>query len=477
MDFNYLDKLKNDEFDFMNSLDNYEYKKLINNIKNDQNRFDIINAILPKLKKSYPQFCVDIIYDIDDYNDITKDILYNYYDLDNINITQVNKLLNNKEIGIYLLENNFEYFIDKFKDNLYFIFKFLFDNNNECFNILKKLSTYNDLHTRYLFMEFLVKNYPQLIDLFYDDITKYLTDDNENYMNVKEVSELAFLFFNNDIDYTTWEKLKQFIFNNYKYNDLAYYLLNFKNLSYDSTNEKNINEFNKDANNLFSTSLNYRLNILKNYSNNVSKELLESYKRELLYFNSSSKVDYIYKNIELHDLSRQLFEYVDKYLSISTNKTHSFIDVGSTASCYRIGDYVFKLVKTKWSYEDIICPNLYIILPNLEEVFVRDIDGVVTAGIEVQKYLPKGADNLPRYVFSDFISELSRLGYYTTDTLINGKCGDNCRLLDNYIESGNINPPEWFKEYPLVLVDRDRVYKKTNSLPKQLKDNSYNIFI
>ena len=48
---------------------------------------------------------------------------------------------------------------------------------------------------------------------------------------------------------------------------------------------------------------------------------------------------------------------------------------------------VFKLINMKWSYEEVICPNLYLILKNLEEHYIRDEKGIVKAGIEVQKYL------------------------------------------------------------------------------------------
>ena len=72
-------------------------------------------------------------------------------------------------------------------------------------------------------------------------------------------------------------------------------------------------------------------------------------------------------------------------------------------------------------------------------------------------------------IFTNFSNELKRLGYYTTDSLINGPCGDNCRMLDTYLDSGNQNPPEWFKEYPVVLVDRDRIYKNDNRRIRQLR--------
>ena len=53
---------------------------------------------------------------------------------------------------------------------------------------------------------------------------------------------------------------------------------------------------------------------------------------------------------------------------------------------------------------------------------------------------------------------------------------DNCRLLDSYREADYYNPemlPDWFKEYPLVSVDRDRVYQLTNEYPKQIKETSW----
>ena len=125
----------------------------------------------------------------------------------------------------------------------------------------------------------------------------------------------------------------------------------------------------------------------------------------------------------------------------------------------------------KWSYEEVICPDLYIILPNLEEIFIRENEGIVRAGIEIQKYLELDAQDVPKEVWKQFKEELSNLGYYTTDTLINGVCGDNCRMLDSYEESGNLDAPEWFKQYPVVIVDRDRIYRKRNIYPKQLRSS------
>ena len=249
-------------------------------------------------------------------------------------------------------------------------------------------------------MKYMLLYNSQSIDLFYEDITKYLTSETfqeyeqlslfKDYMDMEEVCELAYIFFNHNIDYFTWKKFKQFILDNYQYNELAYRLLHFKMEHIDGSayrvveNKIGIEEFNRDADTLFSTSSNYRLDILNRYSEKVSKELLDSYVRQLIYFQHDGSLDDAYRKIEVYGLGRKLATYVDKYLSLSCNHTYSFIESGSTASCYRIGDYVFKLVKTKWSYEREICPNLYIILPNLEEEFIRDDDGIVLSGIEIQ---------------------------------------------------------------------------------------------
>ena len=174
--------------------------------------------------------------------------------------------------------------------------------------------------------------------------------------------------------------------------------------------------------------------------------------------------------IKLGSLLILFVRSVDKYLYLSREHSYSFLEAGSTASCYRIGDYAFKLVRTKWSYEPIICPNLYLILPNEEEVFLRNDKGVVLSGIEVQKYLRRSAKGVPLRIFANFSCELNRLGYYTSDTLMRGVCGDNCRMLDSYKDSGNLNAPVWFKMFPVVLVDRDRVYRNDNKKPKQLRE-------
>lgn len=488
MAFNTLEYLEDGNVDFVYRLTQYDYKSLIRNVRQSDRRINIIKGFLPKLKDSKPSFCFEIIYDIDEFIDDARYILNTYYSLDSFSRELFELFLNNSSLGLTYLEEHFDEIINKFVKDLDFIFKFLFNNFDKCFELLKLFSLHSNLHIRYLFMKYLFEHNSQFISLFYDDITKYLTSETFQefeqlsffieYMDMSEVCKLAYIFFESNIDYFTWEKFKQFILEHYQYNELAYRLLDFKRVPLGGSayriveNDNGLDEFNKDADILFSTSSNYRLEILNRYSEKVSKELLDSYMQQLSYFQRDGILDNNYNRIEMYGLGRELSVYVDKYLSLSHEQSYSFIGAGSTASCYRIGDYVFKLVRIKWSYEQMICPNLYIILPNLEEQFIRNDHGVVLAGIEVQKYLSRSAKDVPVNVFTDFRNELKRLGYYMTDSLIGGSCGDNCRLLDSYLDSGNLNPPNWFKEYPVVLVDRDMIYSNDKIRIKQLRGGS-----
>lgn len=171
-------------------------------------------------------------------------------------------------------------------------------------------------------------------------------------------------------------------------------------------------------------------------------------------------------------LGQLLEEWTEKYMDLSKSKEYGFVGKGTTCSCFRIGDYVIKLVNTKWPYEDEICPSLYLIAKNYEEIYLRDKIGIVNGGLEVQKYLTRRVDNIDPKYFRYFDLALDRLGYKRTDTLTKGTCGENTMLLDTYRDADCPNPekvPVWFRQCPLVLVDRDRIYPKDKIYIKQLR--------
>lgn len=482
MAFSATEYLKDGKVDFIYDLSQYDIEHLIDYIRKSPNRNEIINGFLPKINEYLDSFCFSVIYDIPEYADYVYNTFFKenaewLVELDDITPFMLNNLLNNSPLGLKLLNENFDEFLSS-KSKINYIdtvIKYAFDSNNR--DLIHKISRYKDLHTRFIFMKYLINNYKEQIDSIYDDITKYTTSvTNEQYeqttflpdlMDSEDISKLAVLLLeiNRESDY---EKLKDFIFNNYKYNYLASELISLRLNNDDSNKEKSVNAFNTDGDILFKTSADYRYPIYLKYSANISQELLDDFASRIKYFFEKENDLYLTYRIGLGQL---LEEWSQKYMDLSKNKDYGFIGGGTTCDCFRIGDYVIKLVKMKWSYEDEICPNIYLIAKNYEEIYLRDNKGIVNGGLEVQKYLTRKATDIDPKYFRYFDNALDRLGYRRTDTLTGGKCGENSMLLDTYRDADCDNPervPVWFKICPLVLIDRDRIYPKNKCYIKQL---------
>ncbi|MBR3211142.1 MAG: hypothetical protein IKF71_04325 [Bacilli bacterium] len=498
MAFNTLEYLRDGKVDFVFHCTPYDYEHLIESIRKAPNRIEIIHGFLSKLKVDLPSFCFSVIYDIPEFADEAYELL----DIKNVTSDMLNNLLNNSPLGLKVLYENFDTFLSFNGDPKYFecIVKYAFDSKNN--QLIHMLSRYHDLHIRYLFMDYIIKNHPEQVDEIYDDITKYTTsityELNEQItllpqlMNPDDISKLAVALLTNNRE-KDYKKLKDFILNNYKYNYLASQLLTDEwivdpdshRVLNDPNKAKKIYIFSEDADTLFSTSADYRFSLYLRHKDMISRELLDNFASRLKCFLDTTRQDPTKYSIlgtpEERDLEliyncglgNLLEEWTEKYMELSQSKEYGFVGEGTTCSCYRIGDYVIKLVKTKWSYEDIICPNLYLIAKNYEEIYLRDKDGKVKGGLEVQKYLTRSAKDIDPNYFRYFDLALDRLGYRRTDTLTKGSCGENTMLLDTYRDADCSNPekvPVWFKKYPLVLIDRDRIYPKDKAYVKQLSN-------
>ena len=483
MAFNTLEYLKEGKVDFVFNLTSYDYNNLIEYVRKDSDRVNIINGFLYKLMDKKSDFCLKIIYDMEEYKIETSKLLlkhgYSFFDS-----KRLKNVLYNTSWGRDFIKNNLEELISYDDKSIYVIFKYIFEDIDKNKDFIDLFYVHKDLHIRYLFMKHIITHNTKLINEIYGDITNYLIDeplykqlsfiselDKNELMDVKDASSLAVqcLAVN---DKENWIKLKEYILSNYKENSIASSLLFYGNSKQEDLFKS---EFIKDSDRLFKTSSDYRFSIYRSFSKNVSKELMDDFYNKVKYFKNDKtlKENWTLNTVYFHGLGTILEECVDKYLELSEDKTYEYLTSGSMSSCYRIGDYVFKLCKQKWSYEDIICPDLYIILKNLEEYFSRNEKGVVNAGIEIQKYLTRSAKSVESEYFQKLNSELGRLGYFYTDNLIGGKCGDNCMLLDSYKDADCDNPedlPDWFKEVPLVIVDRDRIYEKGKSYIKQLRE-------
>ena len=492
---NLLESLKNGDVSFFFNLTEYDYRFLIKKIRNAPDRIEIINGFLPLLKGDLRLFCLNVIYDIPEF----ADTAYELMTIKDLTPSKLSDMLHNSPLGYKILKEWFDSLLSSNEDENYFnvIVKNAFDTNNR--ELISRISTCSDLHIRFLFMNHIINFHPEEFDILYDNIIRYLsklTDNGIELMKEEDVSKLAvqFLVHNRDKDYV---RLKDYILENYKANSLAstllepVYLLNpddFKIME-DTTFSKRENAFRVDANNLFITSKDYRFSLFRKHSDKIRQDLLDTFEGKIKYYLESDREDELSRlrvastpavrdlnSIYSGGLGFQLEEWTEKYLDLSKSKEYGFVGEGTTCSCYRIGDYVIKLVKAKWSYEDIICPDLFLIAKAYEAEYVRDKDGVVQVGLEVQKFLSKSAKEIDPEYFRLFDSELMKLGYKRTDTLIDGPCGDNTRVLDSYLDADCDDPesvPDWFKKCPVVLIDRDRIYPKDHLYIKQLKNSYY----
>ena len=479
MAFNTLDYLEQGKIDFLDSITLYDKVNLIKWIRQSPKRNKIIEGFLDKAKEINPRFCLDVIYDIEEFKEDTFSLVNELCTEDAIYFSneKLMNILRRTSWGEEYILNNFDKILKTKSEFLHLFLPYVFGNLKKSQEFKNRLAFHKDLHIRATFMIYLVKHHYEELNYIYDDIMKYLTSYThqefeqmtfaKELMRFDDLSLLAVCFLHQN-DLNTFTRLKEYILKNYPQNDLAYQLLTEK----DKTLEA---EFLKDIDRLFTTSYDYQLIIYERFSKKLSQELFLSFKKFLTHFTSYEYYDLLIEHLFYNGLGRELQTYVDKYLSLSKRLDSEYLSSGSTAVCYRIGDFVFKLSRMKWSYEDIICPNLYIIHKNLEEKFVRDKEGHVLAGLEVQKYLTKSIKEYPEDIQRDiqvFLrKELERLGYYNTDTLINGTRGDNCMILDTYKDADTKRlelVPEFFKKYPAVYIDRDRFYKIDNKSPKQI---------
>lgn len=471
MAFNVLEYLRDGKVDFVYHQTPYDKEHLISLIRNAPNRIEIINGFLDKLRDDMPSYCYHIIYDIKEFSKEAYELL----DEKILSPSMLKSVLYNTDYNEKLLQEKFDYFLNRenYDEYLKVIIEYAISTNNQ--ELIHKLSRYKNLHIRFLFMKYIIENYPKLLDSIYDNITKYTTeytyDEYEQLtfipelMDPKDISELAILLLKNNRK-KDYQELKDYIMSNYKYNYLASQLL--KNMKHHS-DRYNL-AFKEDADSLFASSKDYRYFIYLRHRKRISEKLMEEFTKRIKYFEHES-FDMNLMSLYSVGLGPELESLLDKYLDLSTRKDYEYVGAGTTCSCFRIGDYAFKLVKTKWSYEDVICPNIYLIAKNLEEIYLRDRNGVVYGGIEIQKYLSRTTDGINPKFFRYFDLALDRLGYKRTDTLTGGVCGENTMLLDSYKDADCSDPsklPVWFKQYPIVLIDRDRIYPKDKEYIKQL---------
>ena len=454
-----LEKLLNGTITDSEINDNFNF--LVETIKSNVNRKKLIDYILSMYVDKYTLFCFKLVYDLAEYKNKGYELLKEKKCFVILTGNDLKSFLYNNSSAIEnisdnWLNSNIEFIDEYMVSDIKIVIDYILDNN--ILDMIDKFSKCSNLHVRYIFMNYLLEKYTDRFEEVYPDLINYLKE-NVKMMNIEDISNLAVTALKNKKK-ELYLKLKDYILLNYKNNDLGQCFI--KKMSEES-NEDIFNEFITDIDTYFLTSSRYKFTIYNSYSKYISKEILDSFSYYANIFKVNGEFDSRLSKICKYRLWDEVTKYVDKYMDLSNDKTFSYVASGGVTSVYRIGDYVLKINEYKWSTDNIICPNLYLIVKNLEEHYIRGLGNVFYAGIEVQKYLTRDVKNVPKYIFDlNFPVELSRLGYYLKDHLIDGSFGDNCMLLDSYKDADCSDPeklPDWFKKYPVVLVDRDLVYK------------------
>jgi hypothetical protein len=488
-----IDRLRVGDINYLRSrfFVDSERKEIAQIIRGVPDRVEIMKRLLPEFMNYDPRFCFAVIYDMEEFKDEVLMLLDKHPSL-KLDCTQIKDMLYNSKFGEEYVFNHLDtIFSEDDKNKMAIIIEFAYKQSENKDKWIAKLSRHSNLHFRALFIIYIIKQYPEEITKIYDDLTKFMTGHTGlsgeqlvlflDRMSSEDISEIVYVCLESPLDRSIYMRLKAYLLANYAENDLARLMLEDKKIplgphSYIyQKNELGIAEFALDADRLFTTSRTYKIEILHRFREHVSRKLME----EFAHFVNQFDIDANWVlsplfGLYFNGLGREFSELVEKYLELSKDRSIEFIGRGSTSHCFRLGDYVIKLLRSKWSYEDVICPNLYLIAKNLEEHLLRDQYGYVYGGIEVQRYLKRSAKDLPHSYFDQFTRDLRDLGYYTTDTLMSEKCGDNCRILDSYMDADHPNPeslPDSFKKVPLVLIDRDRVYSIDNKFPKQISES------
>lgn len=480
MAYDPLEELKKGNCSILGDLTSYDRDTTIKRIRKSCERNVIINGFLYLIMNEAPYFCFAVIYDNPLYSKETLHLLDKYLGPQYMSTEMLKKFFSSPIAESYVFTHFNEIITND--ERLDILFSFLFADYEKHNKFISFLRLHPNLHIRARFMIYIANNHPTLLIVIYDDFMKYLTSyTHQEYeqltflptlMDKEDISILAVTLAQKPSTLPYYYKLKEYILKTYPTNDLAKCLDNtIVNLEHSFNKELNNTLLLEDIDRLFLSSFNQKFHLYLYYTEKINKEIREQYAKFLTYFDSRRKkakiADYssLY-NIYYYGLGSKLKELLDKYLSLSKDTSYEHLLNGSTAYAFRIGDFVFKLCVKKWSYEDIICPDLYLILENLEEILIRNPeDNRVNAGIEVQRYLERDANSAPTYVFDLWEKALHDLGWWTSDKIMHGRRGDNCRMLDSYLDAYTNNPeglPDWFKEYPVVSVDRDCYYRLTN---------------
>ncbi|MGN1371909.1 MAG: hypothetical protein ACI4XM_06530 [Candidatus Coprovivens sp.] len=464
-----LDKLLSCNISFLGKLTSDQLDALANEVRVSPYRNNILFNSFKDIVNEYPVFAFKITYDIEYYQAYWIRLLRNNYSI-LLDYQFLLYFLLSGEWVVNFVYEELNYIVSDNKDCLFAIIRYSKRTND--YRLTNKLKDSPNMKIRAMFIIEVLDSFPELFNFLFDDVIECFVKYNEKGIEVEKmkecyVSKIASLILMHTTNEELYLKIRDFILNNYSSNSLAAELDRYGKLI-ESVNPLNLFYLISDIDILFKTSKNYKYVLFTKYGKYLNKVIYDEFYSKIRPFIEIDEK--MIENIFINSLGDKFLEYVSKYLALSTgSRVVCDAGRGSCTRTFRIGDYVIKCSDKKWSFEENICPNGYLILKNLEEDIVRNNKGEVTGAIEVQKYLSRPLLASEVQDIINFQQAFMRSGYYIKDRLIDDEFGANCRHLEDYRDADCDNPellPDWFKRNPIVLVDRDLVYSLNNTNPK-----------
>lgn len=429
-------------------------------------RMEIIKGSFDKLKNVFPEHAFVMVYDLDEYKDYCIEFINN-------NITRLDSrfILNyvlNTKWALHCFRENFEQLEELDCDSIFVILRYVIETNEE--SLFRRFVYSNNLNFRGKVMIELLNISPRLFTTWYRNVTNYFTiideQGNKQVIDEKYVSEIAYLIIDKGLSKDVYDEVKEFIFQNYEENDLAKLLDGSFEGCYFDEKAPYPDLIAEDFERMYETAKTYKFDLYDKYPHLFKKEILGNLDKQLKKYIGIDKE--VIRHLFRVGLGNKFLELSSKYMELCTGaKCVSNVGMGSCTRAFLVGDYVIKCSYRKWVPE--ICPNMFLIAKNYDEVYAYSDEGKIIGAIEVQRYYSRPyilMDNSKsKKVLKRFYEEFVKLGYVWEDELFGIYNEPNLFYLDSYSDADCEEPeqlPDWFKENPLVLVDRDYVYKKVN---------------
>lgn len=424
-------------------------------------REQVMEKIFSTFSSMYPEYTFRLVYNLPSYEEFCK----SYLDKD-ISIMQNNRFFHNfidsSSWAVDYVDKNMDRIIKINLENIFSITRYGFYNGRK--DWIERLANHDNMRIRQHFMHTVIDDFPyHFYDTFPDVIGSSVKLD-ENGKIIEKIDEeyitkIAVLAVTNLNDCELFLKIKEFILGNYPKNTLAS-LMDLTGLNED--NEKLQSLLLEDIDRLFTTSSDYKWQLYKYYRTYLSDDVVILFSKKINPFADIYTED-VMETISMNGLLDDFLSLAYEFLERSTGtKCVSKAGSGSCSFAYRIGDYIIKFSDKKYSSEEEICPNSYLIAKNFAEIIKRNDYGKVTGAVEVQKFFSRKVLDTQKELLENWLNAFKEEGYILEDNLVGGIGGPNCFYLADYHDADTEDPeslPEWFKKDPIVLVDRDLVYK------------------